>query len=398
MRLNRVIVSMVDKVFILGSCVSRDAFELNEAKDFSIVSYLARTSFASAFHDHQVQDLDLSRIPSSFQHRMVESDLKKNASNVLVQSRFDWLVIDLIDERFNIFVSDNNEIFTLSPELINNCSVDKVGRVVQSNTDEFFEFWKSGWDKFIILAKKYNFLQKILINKVFWTNKTSAGQSVLSNNYQAWIDKNNMWLDRLYNYIEKNQDIRVLEYNKTLLKADSDHKWGLQSYHYDKPVYLHLIQYMKFLSACHKNIKNQIIHVDYLPLTIDLFKIKTIGEDRHESWIFQGGETDCVVSINITFASNKDVREKDLLHTLWYESEILESKTWCLNQGYICSPSKEIGYFKYIKTQPYSVYDREIVFMVPANTQAIFCIQEFYPFGKSLVLEILVRKSLSNHV
>ncbi|HDL6042032.1 TPA: heparinase II/III family protein, partial [Mannheimia haemolytica] len=39
------------KVFVLGSCVTRDAFELPESRQFKLVNYLARTSFASAFQN-----------------------------------------------------------------------------------------------------------------------------------------------------------------------------------------------------------------------------------------------------------------------------------------------------------------------------------------------------------
>lgn len=165
----------MDKLFILGSCVSRDAFALDEGSSYNIISYLARTSFASTFHNQSVKDIDLSKIPSSFQKRMVENDLLKQTAHALTHSKFDWLIIDLIDERFNIFVSDKEEVFTLSPEFSNNCIFDKPGRVIIPNSDEFLERWKKGWDNFIDLAKKHQFLHKIILNKVFWTNQTSSG-------------------------------------------------------------------------------------------------------------------------------------------------------------------------------------------------------------------------------
>ena len=54
------------------------------------------------------------------------------------------------------------EIFTLSPELTNNCSHNKEGEVILSNSDEFFELWATGWDKFIEIAKNNNLLDKII--------------------------------------------------------------------------------------------------------------------------------------------------------------------------------------------------------------------------------------------
>ena len=67
------------RVFILGSCVSRDAFSL-PSDGLELVGYFARTSLASAFHP-QVAPRSLAQlataIPSSFQRRMVQADLDK---------------------------------------------------------------------------------------------------------------------------------------------------------------------------------------------------------------------------------------------------------------------------------------------------------------------------------
>lgn len=376
-------------IFILGSCVSRDAFSLDEGNFYNIISYLARTSFASTFHNQSVKDIDLSKIPSSFQKRMVENDLLKKTAHALTHNEFDWLIIDLIDERFNIFVSDKEEVFTLSPEFSNNCIFDKPGRVIIPNSDEFLERWKKGWDNFIDLAKKHQFLHKIILNKVFWTNQTSSGGQVVSDLYQSWIDENNRWLKELYSYIEKIGGIKILEYPQELFKADSDHKWGLQPYHYAKPLYLYFLDYIGRLKTYQKALENNIVYTDYLPLGFDTLPIKRKNDSVYQPLIFQGGKHDCIVSIDIAFAANKMAGEKDLLHTLRYEPEQSE---WYSEQKYAHSDFEEIGYFKYIGTQPYTVYNREIKFRIPANTRAFFSIQEFYPKGKNVILEAEINK------
>ena len=150
----------MQKIFILGSCVTRDPFEL-AIKKYDI-TYLARTSFASAFQKQKVYNIDISNIPSAFQRKMVENDLAKNTESLITSTKPDWLLIDFIDERFNLFSSNNGEIFTLSPELTNNCSHNKEGEVILSNSDEFFELWATGWDKFIEIAKNNNLLDKMI--------------------------------------------------------------------------------------------------------------------------------------------------------------------------------------------------------------------------------------------
>lgn len=379
----------MSKLFILGSCVSRDAFALDEGSSYDIVSYLARTSFSSAFDNKKIEDINLNTINSLFQRRMVENDLLKQTAHSLIHNEFDWLVIDLIDERFSIFVSDQNEIFTLSPELSNNCVLNKPGQVLIPNSSEFFELWKKGWDSFIDLAKTHQFLHKIVLNKVFWTNQTSSGGQVVSDLYQPWIDENNLWLQKLYSYIEKTSDIKIIEYPKELLRADAEHKWGIQPYHYSKSLYLYLLDYVERLEIYQKALEENIIYTDYLPLNLDTLPIKRKNDTTYKPFIFQGGKQGGTVSIDIMFAGNKLVGEKDLLHSLKYEPEQPNQYS---EQKYARSDFEDIGYFKYINTQSYMVYNREIKFNVPANTRAIFSIQEFYPKGKNIILEVKIRK------
>lgn len=276
-------------IFVLGSCVSRDAFALDESKDCRLVGYLARTSFASSFHDQAVKGIDLSSIPSMFQKRMVENDLLKKTKSVLINTKFDWLVIDLIDERFSIFVSDEQEIITLSPELENNCKIDKEGSVLHPSSEEMMEYWKDGWGRFIDFATQNKFLHKIVLNKVFWTSQTDKEEKVVASAYQSWFDGNNRWLQKLYAHIETVGGVKVLEHPGELLIADSNHKWGLQPYHYTKPLYLHLLDYLGQMQAYQHALERGIIYTDFLPLTLETLPIQRHGMFDCEPLIFQGG-------------------------------------------------------------------------------------------------------------
>lgn len=87
-------------VFIIGSCVSRDAFNLPGVPD--IADYVARSSFASAFEavpDREIPDLE--RNPSKFQRRMVQGDWQKTLEGKLLDHRDGMVLVDLIDERFS---------------------------------------------------------------------------------------------------------------------------------------------------------------------------------------------------------------------------------------------------------------------------------------------------------
>lgn len=376
---------MRNKILILGSCVSRDVFELAEKNEYKILSYLARTSFASAFHNIKTTDIDTSSIKSAFQKRMVDCDLFKNTSQTILENDFDWLIIDLIDERFDIFISESNEVFTLSSEFKDNCTHSKQGLILHPNSMEFFEKWKLGWDNFISLAKEHNFLNKIVLNKVFWTNITTDGKNVVKDNYQSWIDNNNLWLSRLYDYIEKKSEINIIEPPISILIADNEHKWGLQPYHYSRTVYLYLLDGLRGLNDVDMNFR-----INNLPIYTENITIKNPNQKDFKPIVFYGDKNkDCQISIDVLLASDDKVKERELLYTVKYDCD---NKDLYTKQGFVLSGSKEIGYFKYLVTIPLSVYRHKINLIIPKNEKVSFLLQSFYPEGKTVILNTLITK------
>lgn len=229
------------RVFILGSCVTRDAFELAQEGQFKIAGYLARTSMASTFQEETVTKYDTSIIKSNFQRRMVDNDLLKKTTDELGKVDFDFLVIDLIDERFDVVKTLDGKYFTLSSEFKEYIALGDDVTLLKPNDNELFDLWCRGWDKFIQIAKSKNFYHKICINKVFWSNKDS-NEEVVFPEYQNWINKNNAWLERLYSYIEKSKDIKIVFYSQESFRIDRNHKWGAQPYHYADTLYLEFLE------------------------------------------------------------------------------------------------------------------------------------------------------------
>lgn len=235
------------KVFILGSCVTRDALELADESCFKLSGYIARTSLASAFRNELVSNYDLSTIASSFQRRMVDNDLLKKTMAELINADFDFLVIDLIDERFDVVDNGDGQYFTLSSEFKDNIILQEGVRILKPNDDELFDLWCQGWNKLIEMARLNNFYHKIIINRVYWSNKDLSNELVFPE-YGNWIDKNNQWLNRLYSYIEKLEDIKIISYPENSFFIDRAHKWGAQPYHYTNGLYIEFLNKLDQMS------------------------------------------------------------------------------------------------------------------------------------------------------
>ncbi|HDL6041510.1 TPA: hypothetical protein PXF98_001871, partial [Mannheimia haemolytica] len=154
----------------------------------------------------------------------------------------DYLIIDLIDERFSIAINPDGGLFTLSSEFKNNIVINNDIEIIESGEDLFFEYWCKGWNEFINIAKEHNFLHKVIINKVYWSNTLDKNSTLAFPDYVSWISRNNSWLHRLYSYIEKDGRISIISYNQNDFIVDKEHRWGMQPYHYTQSLYLKFLE------------------------------------------------------------------------------------------------------------------------------------------------------------
>ena len=92
------------KLNIFGSCVTRDIMEYDYRKVFCINEYIARQSIISSLSVPVEFDENDIKLDSTFQTKQLESDLKKNALARLENSDAEYLIIDLIEEKWLIHI------------------------------------------------------------------------------------------------------------------------------------------------------------------------------------------------------------------------------------------------------------------------------------------------------
>ena len=103
-------------ISIIGSCVTRDIFEYD--KDvFKINDYFARSSIVSMTSLPIDVNSDYVQLNSPFQKKCVLNDLNKHSIQSVLNEDNDYLIIDLIDERFNLYYRDGSFV-TKSNELV----------------------------------------------------------------------------------------------------------------------------------------------------------------------------------------------------------------------------------------------------------------------------------------
>src|SRR5688572_18437592 len=102
--------------FILGSCVTRDIFSI--MKDPSPITYYARSSLISIMGNPIPVEEEMLQLDSAFQRRMVLQDFQKTIFDDLSTLKFDYFIMDFIDERFDLFQIGDSYV-TRSVELVN---------------------------------------------------------------------------------------------------------------------------------------------------------------------------------------------------------------------------------------------------------------------------------------
>lgn len=223
------------RIFILGSCVSRDIFEFDHS-GFALAGYLARTSMAG-FGLAPVEDQELracaNGLQSAFQRSMALNDIDKSTLSKIKEADSDFVLLDFIDERFNL-VRTGSSVFSFSGELERAGFTLGERDVFGPGSAAFEHLWLAGFERFVREVPP----QRILLNKAYW----ALGTDEAGNNFsKSWVEKNNAILDRLYKLVELNWSLPTIEYPPVLMVGDSQHRWGVAPYHFIPAAYGHAI-------------------------------------------------------------------------------------------------------------------------------------------------------------
>lgn len=227
-------------VVIVGSCVTRDAFELPGHR-YDILDYVARSSFACSSLDEPfpiaIDSVDPEgEVQSRWQRRMLEIDLSRGLLSRLraVRRPSDTLlIIDFIDERFHLY-SLNGALATGSVELQRTRIEERLPGIVKihSGTDEHFALWHDGFRNFVTEARSLG--MEPIVNRVRWASTSTDGTPLRES--LDHINTSNAYLERLY-AAARALKLRAIDYGSTAFLAAPDHHWGLAPFHYAEEVY-----------------------------------------------------------------------------------------------------------------------------------------------------------------
>lgn len=232
------------KVFILGSCVSRDTTPFL-GEGWTIAQYVARQGLVSATSG----PADLRgepKLASAFQNRCLQQDITGSAFEMLRERKeeTDLVLLDLIDERLGIYKAQNGSYITHSWELDESGLLDEQPEnleYVAFGSDKHYDLWSKAAEILVDRVQSLNIPLVVLAPE--WAAKADNGGGGFDyRNIPA--SKWNDLYDRYYNHFEK-LGVEVIRPPAKYSVASMKHQWGLAPYHFVDHMYEYMQQRIK---------------------------------------------------------------------------------------------------------------------------------------------------------
>jgi len=239
------------KYTIFGSCVTRDAFAIENKNDF-LFDYYARSSIVSAVSTPLGVDQESIQLDSQFQRRMVSRDLNKDFLRDDWPEQTDWLIIDLIDDRLAIgeisadatgcsYVTRSNEF--VNSHFEESVRYRSVG--LAEKNEAYPDAVRSYVDRLTPMVANCG----VILHEAYYA-KTLLEDGVEKGFEQAGyvgpgqIDRQNTTLAYYYDLLKAcRPGMAVVDLSETGLQVgDPGHVWGRSPVHYIKPYYEELLR------------------------------------------------------------------------------------------------------------------------------------------------------------
>lgn len=256
---------------IFGSCVTKDIFNFVSDESLMVSSYVARQSIVSAISNPLKVNKEKIKLESDFQKRCVFNDIAKiNTWEYLRHGEANiknkYLLIDLIDERFDL-LKINDSLITCSPELLDSgCFKNKKFKrfkKIKSLNGEWFIgdiYFVGCIEQFVMKIKDIFDEENIIIHKVRMTDyyRDLSGNLVV---FQEDVLKENHIVNEMLDFmyaclIEYLPNAVVIDRSGSYF-ADSSHQWGLAPMHFEAEYYIDVLKEIKVVLQDITNLKKR---------------------------------------------------------------------------------------------------------------------------------------------
>jgi len=228
-------------VAIFGSCVTRDLFE-DPLLRANLGHYTARSSVISVVAPPIDIDEDRVILSSAWQRRCVVADFRKTFFTTLTETGADWLVVDLIDERFDLLRGAGSFVTRSSAFRAAGLDEDRPfegvpASRVSANGHRLFE---QAAARFAQRVSEIVPAERVILHRALWCTRYRRNGAVapFPPDQLAKCERQNEMLNHGYDTLVAAFDGRAasIAVDPAIHVADADHHWQLEPYHYE-PAY-----------------------------------------------------------------------------------------------------------------------------------------------------------------
>lgn len=228
------------RIYIYGSCVSRDSFDFLDKSEHELLGYTARQSLISANGSPYLAAADGGTLESRFQIRNLQGDFDGSIFRTLVDvaPQVDYIFWDLTDERLGVIKVGPETYITRSVELLQSGLLDRIegAEWIKFGTAEHFELWQQAVINFAEFARSNSIHTKLILLNLPWSMHDEQGVLV-KKSWDMLPDEANNLLARYAAVLQNNLDIACIQLPWKQAVSNTQHKWSLAPYHYQDHVY-----------------------------------------------------------------------------------------------------------------------------------------------------------------
>lgn len=226
---------MTLRVFIYGSCVTRDAVEHWDPEQVEMAGYIARQSLVSAMSPAgDAEEFRLSRIESSFQRRMLRGDVESSLLPTLIEQadQYDVILWDLTDERNGVQeLPGGGWVTRLRNFDKEQLYRGELGAICSPGTSEFNVAWNHALDRFLTKLSDAGLIDRLILNDTPWATKDDNGEQFTENERTL-----HSHLHRLSRAVRA-AGIPAISPDSAATIASTNHKWDRAPFHYVDDTY-----------------------------------------------------------------------------------------------------------------------------------------------------------------
>lgn len=162
----------------------------------------------------------------------MEKDTEKRYPKLLKELAFDILLLDFIDERFNLLENEHGAICTMSAEF-QKAKFERDARrtrIIESGSDEHLSLWRKGWEKFCGILQHQGRFDRLYVIKAYWSEFDDTANTVVKHDT---VMKQNAKLDKFYECVGESMcEKHFLSCDPKFFVSKSNHVWGPAVFHY----------------------------------------------------------------------------------------------------------------------------------------------------------------------